>query len=330
MVTQEAINERLLEKSQEAFVVSIELYNKPTIKYRVEGFSFLICNAWELMLKAYMIKQYGEESIYFKDHPDRTLSLMDCVKKVYTNDKDPLRMNLEKIIELRNTSTHFITEEYEMVYVPLFQACVINYSNKMMEYFDRDVTELIPQNFLTLSVSMKVLDETTIFAKYPGAIARKFLSLTNGVNDIAARTNSKFAINVSLHHYITKNPKLADETFRIAREGEEPIAILKELRDPNTSFNFTAKNVIATVRIMLRRNHIELFYNSNKAEFNSFHFNNFVNHYGLKTQEKFCWTNNIGNTPQYSYSQQAVDFVFDELRKDPEHILNRIKTKKIS
>ena len=32
---------KLLEKSQEAFILAIEIYNKPTIKYRVEGFSFL-------------------------------------------------------------------------------------------------------------------------------------------------------------------------------------------------------------------------------------------------------------------------------------------------
>ena len=31
---------KLLEKSQEAFILAIEIYNKPTIKYRVEGFSF--------------------------------------------------------------------------------------------------------------------------------------------------------------------------------------------------------------------------------------------------------------------------------------------------
>ncbi|WP_367276185.1 DUF3644 domain-containing protein, partial [uncultured Selenomonas sp.] len=41
------LTQKLLEKSQEAFIVAIELYNKPTIRYRVEGFSFFICNAWE-------------------------------------------------------------------------------------------------------------------------------------------------------------------------------------------------------------------------------------------------------------------------------------------
>lgn len=33
--------DRLLDKSKEAFVMAIEIYNKPTIKYRLEGFSFL-------------------------------------------------------------------------------------------------------------------------------------------------------------------------------------------------------------------------------------------------------------------------------------------------
>lgn len=39
------LTDSLLEKSKEAFVMAIEIYNKPTIRYRVEGFSFFICNA---------------------------------------------------------------------------------------------------------------------------------------------------------------------------------------------------------------------------------------------------------------------------------------------
>ena len=34
--------DNLLEKSQEAFLVSIELFNKPTINYRAEGFTYFI------------------------------------------------------------------------------------------------------------------------------------------------------------------------------------------------------------------------------------------------------------------------------------------------
>ena len=80
------IVEKLIDKSKEAFLMAIEVYNKPSIKYRVEGFSFFICNSWELMLKAYMINKFGESSIYYKDNPNRT------IMKCYTEravDKHP-------------------------------------------------------------------------------------------------------------------------------------------------------------------------------------------------------------------------------------------------
>ncbi len=91
-----SVTEKLIEKSKEAFLMAIEIYNKPSIKYRVEGFSFFICNAWELMLKSHMINKFGDSSIYYKENKDRTITLENCVKKVFTNDKDPLRRNLEK------------------------------------------------------------------------------------------------------------------------------------------------------------------------------------------------------------------------------------------
>lgn len=115
------------------------------------------------MLKAHMINKFGSESIYYKDNPNRTITLENCVKKVFTNDKAPLRRNLEKIIELRNTSTHFITEEYEMVYIPLFQATVFNFIEEMQAFHDVDMTEIIPQNFLTLTVSYNALDTALVF-----------------------------------------------------------------------------------------------------------------------------------------------------------------------
>lgn len=50
---------RLIDKSIESFLMAIEVYNKPTIHYRIEGFSMFICNAWELLLKAHMMNTQG-------------------------------------------------------------------------------------------------------------------------------------------------------------------------------------------------------------------------------------------------------------------------------
>ena len=186
---------KLIEKSQEAFIVGIEIYNKPTIRYRVEGFSFFICNAWELLLKAHLIATKGESSIYYKDNPDRTISLENCIRLVFTNDKDPLRKNLETIIDLRNTSTHFITEEYEQIYVPLFQSCVLNYINKLLQFFDIDITEKLGSNFLTLSVKIDEINEEEVNARYPRQIAKRILqSLSVVGRSIASEDSQSYAI----------------------------------------------------------------------------------------------------------------------------------------
>lgn len=321
----ENISNRLLEKSQEAFIMAIELYNKPTIKYRVEGFSLFICNAWELMLKAHMINTFGPESVYYRDNSNRTLTLENCIKKIFTNNKDPLRLNLEKIIELRNTSTHFITVEYEMVYIPLFQSCVFNFNEKMMAFHNIDMTTLIPQNFLTLSTNMKALDESEIIAKYPEEIATKLLDVKNNLDELSDGNNAKFAIRIEHHHYITKKKEAATSFVGIDNSANAKVKIIKEMKDPNNTHNYTTKLCINTVRDRLCKENIVLFYNGTEAKFNKFHFQNFIKHFGVKENEKFCYIHKQFSQPQYSYSQQAVDFIVDELKKDPTNILNNIK-----
>ena len=321
----ENISKRLLEKSQEAFIMAIELYNKPTIKYRVEGFSLFICNAWELMLKAHMINTFGPESIYYPDNPNRTLTLENCIHKIFTNNKDPLRLNLEKIIELRNTSTHFITVEYEMVYIPLFQSCVFNFNEKMMAFHNIDMTTLIPQNFLTLSTNMKALDESEIIAKYPEEIATKLLDAKNNLDELSAGNNAKFAIRIEHHHYITRKKEAATSFVGIDNSANAKVKIIKEMKDPNNTHKYTTKLCINTICNRLSKENIVLFYNGTEANFNKFHFQNFIKHFGIKENEKFCYIHKQFSQPQYSYSQQAVDFIVDELKKDPKNILNNIK-----
>lgn len=324
MAETELIN-NMIEKSKEAFSLAIEIYNKPTIKYRVEGFGFFICNAWELMLKAYLIKANGKNSIYYKNKPDRTISLNECVKKIFTNNKDPLRLNLEKIIELRDTSTHFITEEYEMVYIPLFQSCILNFNEKMMNFHSIDMTTIIPQNFLTLSVSLQTLENSTIMAKYPKEIAQKIIDTKNSIEDLSINNNAKFAIRIDHFYFITKNKDQATSLVKIDNNSDVPIKIVKELKDPNNTHKYTSKHCIEIIKESLKKDNIVLKYNGNETQFNSFHFNNFCKHFGLKNNNVFCYTHKQYTNHQYSYSQKAIDFIITELKKDPEHILDNIK-----
>ncbi len=312
------IRDKMIEKSKEAFVMAIEIYNKPTIKYRVEGFSFFICNAWELMLKAHMINKFGENSIYYKDNPKRTITLENCIQKIFTNEKSPLHRNLLKIIELRNTSTHFITEEYEMIYIPLFQACVLNFVEKVQEFHQVDMTEVVPQNFLTLAVSMKSLDENIIRVKYPEEIAERILDTNSSLAPMINENNQSFAIKIEHYHYLTKDKNKATSFVHVDKTAEAGVKIIKELKDPSNTHKYTMKTALKEINRQLQKEGIDL-------KINSYHFDLFNKVFGLKENERYCYIHKIYAQPSYSYSMQAIELIVGEIKKDSENILNNLK-----
>lgn len=105
---------------------------------------------------------------------------------------------------MRNTSTHFITEEYEAIYVSVLQACVFNFVDKMMEFHNVDMTQVIPENFITLSVRLKSLNETEIRGKYEKQVAERLLATNDALQPLLEENNSAFAIRVEHYHYATK------------------------------------------------------------------------------------------------------------------------------
>ena len=126
----------LLNKSEEAYLMSIEIINKPTINYRTEGFCFFICNAWELLLKAYLINKANDINIInFKNDSTRTIGLDECVDKVFTSTTDKTKTNISFIRNIRNKSTHLILPEFDFVLAPAFQRCLTNYNKFFKKQF---------------------------------------------------------------------------------------------------------------------------------------------------------------------------------------------------
>ena len=248
----EDIKQRLVDKSIEAFILGLEIYNKPTIKYRIEGFSFFIINAWELMLKATLLNR--GESIYFPDKPDRTLSVEVVIRKIYTDKNTRIRLNLEKILELRNISTHYITEDYEIKYAPLFQACVLNFVNEIKRFHNIDITQFIAQNFLTISASYEPLSNEEIRLKYSPEIAEKLIKQGNELEVLGEEYNSdKFAINIRQNLYITKKKPEADFCVSISSDSDTKVAVVKDLKDPSDTHKYSYNNVITAVQERLKK-----------------------------------------------------------------------------
>lgn len=325
----ENLPERLVDKSIEAFIMGLEIYNKPTIKYRIEGFSFFICNAWELMLKAHIINNDCEEAVYFKDKRERTISLEKAVETVFPDKHGSLRKNLIQIIELRNTSTHFITEDYEHIYAPLFQACVSNYLSKMQEFHQKDITKQIAQNFLTLSVRIDQLNQEEIKAKYSPKMAKRLLAEQAKIESEISTSNSEYAIPVETRFYITKRKQEADLVVKLDSKAETSINILREVKDPNAIYPLTTKEVIKIVNKRLKTKGILLtkIVNSEKQKrpFTTNDLQLFNAFYDIKKDNRYCYHYKIGN--RYGYAQTLCEFIIEEIERNPETFVENLKKK---
>lgn len=323
--------DRLLSKSQEAFVLAIELFNRPTIRYRVEGCAFFLCNAWELMLKAYLIKRDGYESIFYPGKTQRTLSLADCVKRIMTNDKDPVRLNLESIDELRNTGTHFVVEEYEITYGPIFQANIRNYDAKLRDWHDIEICDSIPDNYLVLSVNRTDLDGETLRAKYTPEIAERLLRMQTSIDQTAeAENNTKYSAYFHTEFVLSKKHGIP---IHVDSNADTHVRIIKQLDNPTDRYPYRMNKLIELVNRNLKRRGVSFVYKDDQnAKFNKYHFGLFITCYDMKRNKKYCYDRSSPEeqnkgSHSYIYSEQAVTFIVNEIAKDPQHIIQKLKDK---
>lgn len=232
------LSRQLIEKSQEAFLLSLEIYNKPTIKYRIESFSVFFCNAWELLLKAYILERTKQEkSIFYpkeRNKPRKSIALRDAVKKVFPNEKDPVRKNIENIADLRDSATHLIIKELEAVYVGLFQAGVLNYVETLKSWFGIKVVDKISPAMLSLIFDMGIVNPVILRKKHGKEVADFFLQKESEIkNTTTTLSNKKYSVSIEYKLALVKSPKNADITLSSGPEGKASGIILHVAKDPS-------------------------------------------------------------------------------------------------
>lgn len=164
---------KLVEKSVAAMLSGIEIYNKPDFKYREEIFSILFVNAWELLLKAKILKDGGEvlSSIQVPEKtktktgekikrffPKKNRSGNPLTIDIYRaieilNLPKALKANLEAVVEIRDNSIHFRNED-KFLNKRVQEICTAStksYLQLLKEWFVFDVSKynfyLVPISF---------------------------------------------------------------------------------------------------------------------------------------------------------------------------------------
>ncbi len=158
-------SETLLEKSVQAALAAIEIYNKPDFKYREETFAILLVNAWEILLKAKVLKD-GLERIEVLYNPDknspgefiksrsgnyRTLTIGKAINKIELDAT--LKANLFILVELRDNAIHFRNDS-PILNVKLLEvgtSSLLSYLEMCKEWFNKDLNRynfyIMPMSF---------------------------------------------------------------------------------------------------------------------------------------------------------------------------------------
>ena len=129
-----ALYSKFVEKAEAALDAAVEVYNKPSFRYREETFALLAINAWELLLKARLLKDGANDPRVIRVYEPRrtkagkiskklylkrnragnalTVSLAGCVlaldKNAATRLSNEIKSNLDVLVAIRDSAAHYI------------------------------------------------------------------------------------------------------------------------------------------------------------------------------------------------------------------------------
>jgi hypothetical protein len=249
----------LKESSLHAFLLALEIINKVTVPYRLEAFTILFVNAWELLLKFYLVTQ-GQKIYYRKRRglPRRSLSLRDCLTRVFTSSEDPLRLNIEGCEELRDCAVHLFIPVIPADVMGLFQAGVINYAKKLKEWTGEDLSDRVPLGMMALIYDfdprVHSLDSALVRRKMSAEAIKWVKGFQTGIRAKAAllgKDQQHFYVPIELKLAIVKNPGKSDIILGSGSGGVEAI-VVEVPKNSDATHPFRQKEVLEEV---LRRCH---------------------------------------------------------------------------
>lgn len=288
----------LVDKSNEAYLMSIELINKPTINYRTEGFCFFICNAWELLLKAFLIQREKTiEVIQYKNDASRTIGLTECINKIFTSTTDPTKSNLDFIRKVRNLATHNVISEYDYKYAPIFQKCLQNYINFRNNNFENINFSSTSTPFISLVTNPEENNESSLLSLNP-----RTKSIMDNLDASIETTKDSISQIVTLLN--VKKTSDADFTYSIDNTSSEleKIRFIEKAKD----IEKTHPHSTSEITEIIKENVEQTF--PNQYTFNSHYFHQFINDKSIKSNQLFCYVHKVGKTRSYTYSIKLLEF----------------------
>jgi len=305
---------KLLDKSIEAYILSLEIINQLSVKYRVETFSYLICNAWELLLKAKLLEDSRKRgAIYYpkkRKQLRRSLSLADCLKRVFVNEKEPTRRNLERIIELRDASVHLVISQVPKDILGLFQACVLNYHKYLTSWFSISLSDRVSVGMMTIVYDFAPQQFDLRHAMLRKQLGRDaFQYLTDFQTQVGQEfadlgKPAEFSIAIEYKLGLVKKVNEGDIILEQGITGQ-PLGVVEVAKDPGMTHPLLRKDVIQQINSFL----------PDKSSINQYDIICINRVYDIKKRSEFYYKGRVQGSPT-QYSLSFVEWVLRQHKND--------------
>lgn len=219
---------RFVDKAAAAITAAVEVYNKPSFLYREETFAILALNAWELLLKAKVLKDAANDVKVLRIYEPRglkgggkskklyarrnragnfhSISLFECVKRLASApDKLPVEVsaNLEALVAIRDNSIHYVTSSAKLAKQAqeLAAASIKNFVLLGKRWFARDMSGelnlILPLSFVPGGVEV----DTVVVSADESRLLNHLQSIAQEVGI----TDSDYSVAVRLEVKIEKS-----------------------------------------------------------------------------------------------------------------------------
>ncbi|MBI2858156.1 MAG: DUF3644 domain-containing protein [Chloroflexi bacterium] len=309
------LTRNLTNNSLEAFILALETINRPSVTYRAEAFCFLFCNAWELLMKAKLLADGGK--IFYKkerNQPRRSFTLDKCLDSIFLFEKDPVKLNIKSISELRNSAMHLVIPFVPPDIMGLFQAGVRNYPRALHDWFGLNISDRVPLGMMALvydfDPKMHSLEYPRIRRKLPAETVRWLISFQQDIRKQAESFGDKmeqFYIPIDLKLAIVKNPDKADIVLSASTGGQkvaQEAVIVEVAKDIDKTHPYRRKDVAVQVNGKL-----------GAAMMTSYDVQCIVRIHGIRDKTEFYYKSVLWSP---RYSEKFVDWIVAQATKNPD------------
>jgi uncharacterized protein DUF3644 len=305
----------LLAKSEQSFLLGLEIFNKPTVLYRIESFCFYFTNAWELLMKAYLIESSKNTKVVFlKKKPGeerKSISLDMCIGRIFTDASDPVRQNIIDIAELRNKATHLVIPELETIYTGLFQRGVLHYVEFYKKWTGKTLSITPRMLTLVFDFDPEEVSKITIKGKYGKEVSAFFEQTQKQIVKNIESFGSDYSVVIHSKLALVKNPKKADIVLSSGANSVLSATIVEVAKDPAKTHPLLIDKVASLIKELskstkLARYEVLAIRHIEKIDENS--------------RPDLIYKDKVHKNASPQYSQAFVDLAVDKFEADPQYL----------